>query len=154
MNNRFTISPSMVRFILRTHDLLPVIVEGRPVERYWIRFLIFHDPHCARRKPMIYEMRSSIPDFKKYILILKAYNKWVRRLTAALAIYMYVHATSKSRSEPTPPPIHLGYTPHTRDPKYALNWEKIISLQSIRFGIFICCIDLQTFIFLKLGNVG
>lgn len=69
-------------------------------------------------------------------------------------IYTYVHATSKSRSEPTPPPTtHLGYTPHTRDQKYALNWEKIISLQGFRFRIFICCINLQTFIFRNLGNV-
>lgn len=154
MNNRFTISATMVRFQLRSPDLLPITVEGRPVKRYFIRVLICHDPHCVRRKPMICEMWSSIPNFWKYILILKAYKKWVRRLTAALVIYTYVDATSKSRSEPTPPPIHLGYTPHTRDPKYALNWEKIISLQGIRFGIFFCFINLQTFIFLKLGNVG
>lgn len=151
MNNRFTISPTMVLFQLRS----PVTVERRLIASYLIRVLIFHDPHCVRQKPIICEMRSSIPDFKKYILILKAYKKWVRRLTGALVIYTYVRATSKSRSEPTPPPTtHLGYTPHTRHPKYALNWEKIISLQDIRFGIFICCINLQTFIFLNLGNVG
>lgn len=114
MNNRFTISPTMVRFQLRSPDLLPVTVEEKAVEGYLIQFLIFHDPHCVRRKLMICEMWSSIPDFKKYILILKAYKKTVRRLTAALVIYICMLTPHQrgGQSLPLLPPVSVTHRIH------------------------------------------